>query len=75
MLDASYSDSFFIYESWIVVSDNMGGSIFAKFMKVDFIQYEMFESKIQNGYETGIKKGSKNWRKFAGIMPDEPMKN
>ena len=69
-LDAPYGDSFINCEVMIVVSDDMGGSIFVTYVKVDFIKNTIFKNKIEKASESGLIEADTDFRKFYNIPPE-----
>ena len=51
----------------IVVSDNLGGSIFVFYLKVEFIKNTIFKDSIKQVSESGIREANTDFRKFYDI--------
>jgi len=64
-LDAPYSDTFSCKEAYVFIEDCSKKYeetlFFQRFMKIDFVKYTMFRSKITTQAELGIIDASKIW--------------
>lgn len=66
--DAPYSDTFTIKECWIVVEVEGAREetcLFQRLMKIDFVKYTMFRSKITTQAEYSMIELSKDWFTLA----------
>ena len=65
--DAPYSDTFSCKELWIVIS-NSGSepkSLLMKKLKIAFVKYTMFKSKIEGRASEGIMETNATWLKYV----------
>ena len=65
--DAPYSDTFSCKELWLLLSNSPSEpkSILIKKLKIAFVKYTMFKSKIEGRASEGIMETNATWLKYV----------